>query len=180
MTKFDVKEIITEFAIAGLNHVAILIWCIDNIFIKFGFFIIPTLIMFISFIIILFAQDLLRPEYSILESMINALIYAVVYCVLLVGDYSANEHLDITITFPCKIFLVLGGVFYCRRIYNAWKLYFVPLGPIVGTLLGYYTYFNFENKAIFIATGTLVQVIFNAILFPPQLVKSMQRHKKTE
>lgn len=180
MAKIDISEIIRQATIGCIACVVSLLWTIDNIYIKFFFMVLPTLCMLLAFIIIFFEPDFLEPYYSIFQSVINALLYTVVYCVLLVGEFSPTASLPFQYTFPAKIFLYLAIPFYYIRLENSYSVNFLPFGPIVGSLLSSYLYITFSNAALFIGVGILTQILFNAFLFPLTPVKINKPRKVTE
>lgn len=180
MAKINISKIAIQAAISGICSVYVLLWCIDSPFAKFPCMVLPTIFLFVAFVIIFFDPDLLTPEYSIFQSIINALLYLGSYCVVLVGEYSPTASLPIQYTFPAKTFLALSIPFYYYRLTNALSIYFIPLGPIIGSLLSSYAYLTLSNIPIYIAIATFTQILFNVFVFPPIPVRIKATHKKTE
>lgn len=180
MVKINISKIVVQAAISGVCSVFVLLWCIDSPFAKYPCMIIPTIFLFIAFIIIFFEPDFLCPEYSIFQSVINALLYIGSYCIVLVGEYSPTASLPPQYTFPAKNFLALSIPFYYYRIINYYSLNFVPFGAIIGSLLGSYSYVILSNIPIYLAVVALTQILFNVFIFPPKLVQYRMAHKKTE
>lgn len=180
MPKIDISKIVIQAAISGIGCVYVLLWCIDSPYAKYPCMLLPTICLFVAFIIIFFEPDFLAPDYSIFQSIINAILYIGSYSVVLVGEYSPTASLPPEYTLPAKAFLALSIPFYYNRLMNSYSIYFIPFGPIIGALLSSYSYVTFANIPIFIAIATLTQILFNVFIFPAVPVKRYASHKKTE
>ncbi|OHT17304.1 hypothetical protein TRFO_12439 [Tritrichomonas foetus] len=176
----NISSYIKEGAIACLAFAIGLTWATDSIIRKVAFIIIPTVFELLFFIILLYSPDFMTPEYSILQSIIHALFFTFSYSVTIIGDFSPKNDPPEFLKFPCKLYIVLAIVFYIQRLSKKLTINIIPFGPLICSISMAFIYSNTQNIGMSVAIGAVLQILINAIIFPPKLVKSELEKVKTD